>query len=300
MTVSKKYREFIEKYFAILDRESQKPVPFVFNPVQSKYYDMLQEQYPGMDGAREIVLKARQEGMSSFILALFAVDFLMVPHSISICISHRKDSTDLLFRKVKFYIESYCQKAKIDPKSLFKSDSKNLIENATNGAMFYIGTAGAKVGGRGGSAKNILFSECAFYQDTELITAREMVMGTAQQVPQGRGMIFIESTANGEGNYYQEEWERASLPRDKDGRRQSSYYPRFFGWSEFYDDAWIAEKKLEFPDEKMFKQEYPNDPDEAFIVSGTPYFNVFVLDDMLKKRFQPIQQGHLAPDGNFI
>lgn len=110
MTVNRRYREFIETYFAILDRESQKPVPFEFNPVQSKYYQLLAEQYPGFDGVREIVLKARQEGMSSFILALFAVDFLMVDHSISICISHRKDSTDLLFRKVKFYIESYCQK----------------------------------------------------------------------------------------------------------------------------------------------------------------------------------------------
>jgi hypothetical protein len=155
----KNYREFIEEYFAILDRDTQRPTPFKLNPVQSKYYELLKTESPDMEGVRDIVLKARQEGMSSFILALFAVDFLMMPYSVSICISHRKDSTDLLFKKVKFYIDSYCAKVGIDPKQLLKSDNKNMLENAENNAMFYIGTAGAKVGGRGGSARNILFTD---------------------------------------------------------------------------------------------------------------------------------------------
>jgi hypothetical protein len=106
----KKYKEFIETHFAIQDRETQLPVPFVFNPVQAKYYLMLQEEHPNMDGIREIVLKARQEGMSSFILALFTVDFLMIPYSVSICISHRKDSTDLLFKKGESSISSLIAK----------------------------------------------------------------------------------------------------------------------------------------------------------------------------------------------
>lgn len=246
----KNYRGFIEQYFAVLDAKTQVPIPFKLNPVQAKYYEIIQTEHPNMEGIRDIVLKARQEGMSSFVLALFTVDFLMMPYSVSICISHRKDSTDLLFKKVKFYIDSYCQKAGIDPKSILKTDNKNTIENAQNNAVFYIGTAGAKVGGRGGSARNILFSECAFFQDTELITAQEIVLGTAQQVPQGRGMIFIESTANGLGNYYQKTWEQAS-------RGESAYKPRFFGWEEFYPKAWIEEKRKEFPNEAMFMQEYP-------------------------------------------
>ena len=194
----KNYRKFIEDHFMILDHDTQKPVPFRFSykgakgedhVVQERYYDILLEEYDNFEGIREIVLKARQEGISSFVLALFAVDFLMNPWSVSICISHRKDSTDLLFKKVKFYIDSYCSKKGLDPRTFLKSDNKNLIENATNNAVFYIGTAGARVGGRGGSAKNILFSECAFFADTEFITAQEMVMGTAQQVPQGKGSI---------------------------------------------------------------------------------------------------------------
>lgn len=287
---NKDYLGFIEKYFAILDKDTQQPVPFILNKVQRAYYKILQDEYSSMDGIRDIVLKARQEGMSSFILALFTVDFLINPYSVSICISHRKDSTDLLFKKVKFYIDSYCASIGINPGALLKSDNKNLIENSQNNAMFYIGTAGAKVGGRGGSAKNILFSECAFYQDTELITAQEIVIGTAQQVPQGKGMIFIESTANGLDNYYQKTWEQAEI-------KESIYKPRFFGWRDFYTPEWIEEKRKEFPTDAMWKQEYPETPEDAFITSGTPYFDNEILKAMLESAPNPLFTGKFSPDG---
>lgn len=301
------YKKFIEDNFNILDKETLVPIPFVLNPVQAKYYEILTAQHPDMEGVREIVLKARQEGMSSFILALFATDFLLRPYSISICISHRKDSTDILFKKVKSYLDSYfaviAKKHGVSQESIakqfLKSDNKNLIENATNNALFYIGTAGAKVGGRGGTARNILFSECAFYQDTDVITAHEIVVGTAQQVPQGKGMIFIESTANGVGNYYQQEWERANQFDDR-GKRMSSYHPRFFGWQEFYTKEWVDEKRRDFPNERMWKQEYPADPDEAFISSGTPYFNTEILKAMLNTRPEPIRKGRMAPNGEWV
>lgn len=318
-----KYRQFIQDNFLVLDRDSQLPVPFTFNNVQSKYLDVLQERYPDMEGVREIILKARQQGFSSLILALFAVDFILRPHSISICISHRKDATELLFKKVKFYLESYLRKlienhmkkngewkndwseetkkAATDHyfadwwKSYFKSDNKNMIENATNDALFYIGTAGTKVGGRGGSARNIHFSEAAFYQDTEMITAQEIIVGTSQQVPQGHGAIFIESTANGEGNFYHAEWERS-----QPGGNGSVYKPRFFGWQEFYTPEWIEEKKKEFPSAKMASQEYPGSPDEAFITSGEPFFDAMVLDSMQKENVIPVEYGRIVPDGNFL
>ncbi len=300
------YKKFIEDNFSVPDRETLIPVQFKFNSVQAKYYDMLADEYGEMEGVREIVLKARQEGMSSFVLALFAVDFILRPYSVSICISHRKDSTDLLFKKVKAYITAYFEKlakqynAPVETiaQQFLKSDNKNLIENAENNAVFYIGTAGAKVGGRGGTATNILFSECAFYQDTELITAQEIVVGTAQQVPQGKGKIFIESTANGEGNFYHELWEQSNQ-FNEDGSRLSAYKPRFFGWDEFYTEDWVNEKRKEFPNERMFKQEYPKDPDEAFVTSGSPYFNALILDDMLKNKPSALYKGRFAPDGHW-
>ncbi len=296
------YKKFIEENFLILDAKKQIPVPFKFNEVQQKYYEMLflgkKATYLTQEGVRDIILKARQEGFSSLILALFTVDFLTRPYSISICISHRKDSTELLFKKVRFYIESYLDvitkgNGAAAMGEFFKSDNKGMIENATNDAMFYIGTAGSKVGGRGGSARNIHFSEAAFYQDTEIVTAQEIIVATAQQVPQGKGMIFIESTANGEGNFYHKEWIRA----EEGG---SAYVPRFFGWQEFYSEDWVEQKRKEFPTDALWRQEYPRTAEEAFISSGTPYFDVEMLNEMLKDSPDPMESGRVAPDGHFL
>ena len=82
-------KAFIEGEFTIVDKEN-KEIPFRLNSVQQKYYNALTTEYgSGMDGAREIILKARQEGFSSLILAMFACDFITIPNSVSICISHR-------------------------------------------------------------------------------------------------------------------------------------------------------------------------------------------------------------------
>ncbi len=168
-----------------------------------------------------------------------------------------------------------------------------MCHTQTKHSIFYIQTAGAKVGGRGGSARNIHFSETAFYQDTDLITASEIVEGTAQQVPQGKGMIFIESTANGVDNYYQKQWERAV-----DGK--SEYHNRFFGWQEFYNQEYVDKKRKSFATEAKFKQEFPGSPEEAFIASGTPFFDNLILEEMRLKKAQPILQGRILPDGEFM
>lgn len=287
------YEAFIENEFNILDRKG-KEVPFKLFDVQKKYLRLMGQDYDNMEGVREVILKARQEGFSSFILALFAVDFITSPNSVSICIAHKKDVTQKLFRKVKFYIESYCKKNGFDPNSYLLSDNKNEMEHRANGSYFYIGTAGSKVGGRGATAQNILFSEAAFYQDTEVITAQEIIEGSAQQVSQGIGKIFIESTANGFGNYYQLEWDRAV-------RGESNYKPRFFSWEEFYDEEWVRQKAKDFQSEEKFKQEYPRTPEEAFIHSGTPFFDMKMIEyQMQKVAAEPIRMGRLATDGKWI
>jgi hypothetical protein len=303
------YKKFIEDNFMVLDLSTQQPVPFRFDRgpdkrVQQIYYDVLKEKYPDMNGVREIVLKARREGMSSLILALFTVDFLLRPYSVSICISHKKDVTELLFRQVKFFLESFVAKKneklraagqeEITISDILKTETKGMIENRLNNAMFYIGTAGSKVGGRGGFARNIHFSEAAFYQDTELITAQEMISGTAQQVPLGQGMIFIESTANGEGNFYQSEWNRAYV------EHTSTYNPRFFGWDLFYTQAEIQERRKDFPSDAMWKQEYPLTPDDAFRHSGSPFFDQDMLQAMIDKKKPMLASGRFAPDGEFV
>jgi hypothetical protein len=293
-------KKFIEEEFKVRAKtekegdEQGQIIPFKLNQVQSKYYDLLiKDKGTSLDGTREIILKARQQGFSTFILALFAVDFITKPHSVSICISHQSDATRRLFKRVHFYIESYCARNGFNVKDYLSVDTKDELENATNGAYFYLGTAGAKVGGRGDTVTNLHFSEAAFYQDTEKITPKEIIEATIQQVPQEHGMIFIESTGGHYGSYYQGEWERA---KDK----ESNFTPRFFNWQELYTPEWIEKKRKDFQSEAEFKTHYPSTEEEAFIYSGDPFFDREVLLSLDRQSVLPIYEGRLASDGNFI
>lgn len=286
-------RRFIEGEFTLIDKDN-KEVPFRFNPVQEKYYKIMQQDYPKMEGVREIILKARQQGFSTLVLALFAVDFITVPNSVSMCISQNKGDTEKLFRKVHHYIESYCRNNGFRVEDYLSVDTKQELQNSTNKSLFYIRTAGSKIGGRGGTALNIHYSEAGFFETTEKITAQEIIEATNQQVPQGKGMIFMESTGGNTGTYFQLEWERAV-------REESTYKPRFFSWEEFYNDDFIAKKRLEYQTEEKFLTDYPKTPDEAFLASGEKFFDKMTLKWMKEHNIvEPIKTGRLASDGQWL
>ena len=61
-------RKFIEEQFMVRSKtenesnEQGQIIPFILNQVQAKYYDMMVKDNGGsLDGAREIILKARQQ-----------------------------------------------------------------------------------------------------------------------------------------------------------------------------------------------------------------------------------------------
>jgi hypothetical protein len=76
--------------FMIVDKSGKK-VPFILNPVQRKFYNERT--------ARDDILKARKEGMSSLVLGLFTVKFLFIPDIVCACVSHLDRDTKRLFDK---------------------------------------------------------------------------------------------------------------------------------------------------------------------------------------------------------
>jgi len=272
-----KYKKFIEDNFLIDEPKLGKLVPFRFNKVQAKYYKILCEDYDienkGIGAAvREIILKARREGFSSLILALFAADDLTNENPTETqVISYKEEATDKFRKRYRTYILScYAKRAGASyeqivknpevldgfAKSAFTIDSTEL-EFRENRAHFYCGTASARTGERGGTLQKLLYSEAAHYPDTEKLTAEEMIEGTMRQVDIQSGLVFIESTANGPGNHYYKMWQLAM-------KKLSRFKPRFFGWRDFYTEAEFAIIASEHVDKSMLKQEYPETADEAF------------------------------------
>ncbi len=299
-----RYRQLIEDRFLIDDPRTGELVPFLFRPVQIKYYEELIRDYDiekrGLTNpVRDIILKARREGFSSLILALFAADDLMQQNPTeTLVISYRDDATETFRKRYRLYVTSYfAQRAghsidaiKKNPaildqmaKAYLSIDSSD-IELLHNKAHFYCGTASARTGGRGGVLQKLLFSEEAHYPDTEKMTAREIVDGTLRQVDINAGWVFRETTANGYGNYYEQTWALSK-------KGESRFKPRFYGWQELYTQAEFDIIASEFTDKELLKQEYPINPEEAFLASGTGFFNNNAILEYVKKALPPKWRG---------
>ena len=298
------YLKYIESRFLIDEPKTGQLVPFKLRPVQKLYYDQLVADYDienkGLNQPiREEILKARREGFSSLILALFAADDILQANPTETqVLSYKDDATNTFKKRYRLFILSSAaikvghkvEDIQKNPnilesfaKQVFSIDGSDL-ELSHNKAHFYCGTASARVGGRGGVLQKLLFSEAAHYPDSEKMTAKEIIDGTMRQVDIDSGWIFIESTANGYGNYYEQLWAQAT-------KGESRFKPRFYGWRDFYSEDQFKLITSEFTDKTMLRQEYPETAEEAFIASGTGYFDNDRILTLIKKAPEPTEQG---------
>ena len=305
------YKGFIEEYFTITTIDGE-IVPMKFNDVQNFYYDLILKEYgKGLAPVRENILKSRRFGFSSLIDAIFCVDFILGEIGVtnlanSSVYSYRQKDTDELFKRVNQFIDSYLLIAysggelsyenpndrQILPTlraRFLKKDVGGTIIEGQNGSVYDCLTAGAKVSGRGGTRQNIHWSEVAFYNNTDILDARELVVGAEKQVSDGIGKIFRETTGNVADNFFAEEYQAG-----KDGRSQ--FKSRFLAWYLFGAYKEKAPEDWEMPayytqipnitrdqaywhfiktnglTSKLEMREFPTTDTEAFLLGGDPYF----------------------------
>ena len=278
----------IEKFFTIVNKEGE-TVPFELNDVQQKYMEEI--------SWRDDILKARQQGFSSLILAMFTVRFLFVPNVRCVCISHEKEATTRLFARVVHYLDTLPFEVELSKKT-----ASRLVYSPFPGDVreFYIGTAGSKAFGRGDTIHYLHISELAFWEKPGALLS-----GLLEAVPMNKKttQIVKECTANGMETLHHREW-----LEEKNGN--STFQPIFYGWNE-NPDYIMAAMNTKFDEEEMqmaaefdlskpqlawrrakiksiqtpegytkediFKQEYPLTDEEAFLSSGSPVFDYEML-----------------------
>lgn len=241
------YKGWIEDNLTIVDKSGQ-VVPFVLNPVQSKY---IEHDSTG----RDIVLKARQQGFSSLILARFTADFLLKENSQSVVVADVSDNAVALLERVKFYIQSWEDKSGL--KVPLKYNSRYELFNSLMNSKYTIGTAENTEFGRSRTITNLHLSEAAFYRYFSKI------LSGALQAVVPEGYVVVETTANG-FNDFRKYWFES-----KGG--ETGFSALFYPASEFYDGEFLEQKKREL--KGQYVQEYPETDIEAFIASGQMYFS---------------------------
>lgn len=203
------YRTVIESMFQIVNKDGAK-VPFLLNPVQAR----LDANWH----RRQIIPKARQEGVSSYVIARYCAKCLTQDNRTCVVISHEAEATQRLFSRADYILNNL--KGGLKPE-LGRNSQREIFFKKTN-STFFIGTAGSRSFGHGDTITDLHLSEASRYPDPEAI-----VRGTFPATE--RGEITVESTGNGVGNWFHRQSVRA--------REGLGFHLHFFSWLDDHDYA---------------------------------------------------------------
>jgi len=224
-----------------------------------------------------LTLKARQIGWSTLVAAhQFWLAFFHPDQNI-IDLSRTEREAVQLLRKTKYGF-SHLPSWMVDrgPRSLVEHQQRMFFGNGSQ----IVSMPSASDPARGESATLIVVDEWAFLPNPE------EAWSSIEPVADVGGRIIGLSTANGSGNFFHHLWVGSSTGNNK-------FEPMFYPWSatEDRDDAWY-ESKVESMLPWQLAQEYPTTPEEAFVKSGNPVFDLDVLDELMV-RCRPGLSGYL-------
>jgi len=318
---ARKIREHFPSFCKLLKikTKDERLIPLVLNRAQKKLWKKMQKQEAKGLPVRIIILKARQLGMSTLVQAYLLWRAITRPNSGGLVVAHLEDPAGELFGKIELMYENLPKPMYDELESIrdTKKKGKKLAWSGVPGgfqlnSLLYVDTARNLSLGRGQTFQTVHLSELAFYDYPE-----QIMFGLNQAVPtKPNTTVIIESTANGMGNYFHKRWLKA-----KEGN--GYWIPLFLPWTDDpeyrlpvpedfkltveerklkrkhgIDNEQIMWRRISIEDDcdgdvEKFKQENPIDEDEAFLISGTPYFDRASLNRYEHGLKPPIKEGDI-------
>jgi hypothetical protein len=204
----------LENLYTIIDKNGSK---IRFKP-NAEQIDLLFDRM----WYRNLVLKARQLGLSTAIL-LYILDSAAWGENINCgVVADTLDNAEKLFRKIEVAFDAF---------PLELQQALKLKKRTTSEMYFGNGSSiGVSTSMRGGTINILHVSEFGKICAHDLIKAREIVTGSMEAVPKN-GAIFIESTAEGEDGYYYDYVTEALKRVDsKQHLTQMDFRLHFYAW----------------------------------------------------------------------
>ena len=294
-------------------------IPFKPNNAQKIFEGIIRKLSKEGKPIRLIVLKARQEGITTDVAGIITWNTTTRQNRKSTIISHEPDSTEAIFEIYKTYLDNL--PPELRPMKRYDNKKSLTFENPEEEGKFdnpglkssiRVFTANKKGGGRSQTINNLHLSEVAFWEGD--IDA--LMTGLKQSVPkEPNTMIIMESTANGTSGYFHDEYWKA-----KNGK--SDYTAVFLPW--FIHEEYEMEGEIDEMDDlettlynvhmegmsheqrirklvwrrdtirnecngsiKQFMQEYPSTDKEAFQKKEGRVYYAFDRDSHVVPHFEP-------------
>jgi len=283
---SKDFTFYAENFLQILDKGGRM-VPLKLNRAQVHVHEALERQYEETGKVRALILKGRQQGVSTYVQARIRWKMKHRTGVKAYVMAHEQEASDNLFKMAKRYHDQEPEWAR---PSAGSSNAKELWLDVLD-CRYAVATAGTKETGRSATMQYFHASEYAFWPNADTHWA-----GIGQTVPDmGDTEIIVESTANGVLNDFYSRWKQAIAGR-------GDYIPVFVPWywqpeytrevpadwarteeeDELHALYGLTDGQLAFRrakiendfrgDKSRFEQEYPNVWQEAFVAEKRDAF----------------------------
>lgn len=288
--------EFYAKHALKIRTKEGTIVSLVLNEAQKIFMRAVIRQLEQTGKVRVVVLKGRQQGLSTIIEGILYWWTSQHKAVKTIVMTHLGESTKALFDMAKRYHEQCPEILRPHTKySSRKELSFDLLDSS-----YMVATAGGEGVGRGETIQLAHLSEAAFYPPA---TARDNINGLMQSIPNSKGtFVFVESTANGIGNPFHNIWTsavegkseyeaifipwfvqkeyRAPVPQGFERTPAEDKLVKAYGLDN--EQLMFRRHKIAVNGEEMFQQEYPCHADEAFLTSGRPVFHTQQIHTILQ------------------
>ena len=271
-------------------------------PVRYLKLNRAQAEYSAKCTKRNIVLKARQVGITTYIAARFFIQTITRPGTLTVQVAHSDESAEAIFNMVHRFWENLPNQ-RVHRGALVKSRSNvRQIVFPKLDSEYRVETVGDNAG-RGLTIHNLHCSEVSRWVRGAGDTLASL---RAAVVPDGE--IVLESTPNGAAGIFYEEWETAE---------ETGYARHFVPW--WYEPTYVEDvapgsvhELTEEEKELMTKhglseqqigwrrarwqvmhgqaaQEYAEDPVSCFLASGECVFEMTAIEQAAAKAAEPTE-----------
>ncbi len=263
-----------------------------------------------------IILKARQMGVTTWIAGRFFLKTIMIPGTLSVMVAQTQQSAEDIFGMVRRFWECLAEE---DRKDMYRRSIANVraMRFPMLNSEFRVLSASNPNAGRGLTIQNLHCSEVARWPGN---AAQTLAGLRAALVPGGE--LVLESTPNGAYGCFYDEWNKALDPaefrdaqdRDVQDRDDNHLVRHFFPW--WREPAYIASKAatdltaeeeqlvqrhglslrqiafrrgLEQSYQALRSQEFAEDPETCFRATGDCCFEIDAIELRLAQLGPPAE-----------
>ncbi len=253
----------------------------------------VQAEFERRRGRQNVVLKARQMGISTWVAARFFLKTITQPGTLTVEVAHTQEAAEEIFRIVHRFYSELPAELREGALKTSRANARSLVFPRLD-SEYRVETAADPNAGRGLTIQNLHCSEVGRWGGDGAAT----LAGLRASMPAAGGEVVIESTANGAYGCFYDEWSAAD---------ETGTVRHFFPW------WWEGSYRLENPakyltDEEqelvaahglsaeqvafrrgmkrrfgtLARQEYPETASDCFLSSGSCVFDAEAIEARLR------------------